>query len=1143
MNKQFTLTLIFSFFSLITIYAQPGFCLEGTVSTTNETCEGSQDGTISVQAFIEGVLTSITVTDENGNGILGQIVEVEPTLWSMINLGSGTYVVTAEDDQGCSLSPQTVAIGSSPAFVLNCSSANPAYPSNDNLGTANITIGAESFNYPFNYSYTGPVSGQGSWDGEDDGFPLPPLPVGTYALEVTDETGCQATCNFTIEDGCIFFSVNTDQTDVSCNGFSDGAISIETGEVGADFSWNPASIGNTGNPTDLSAGTYPVTITENFTECVIDTAFIINEPEAVTIQCILLAPDAGGSDGGTGIVQLTGAGGTPFYFASWTGPTSGQIDIGANPVEVDNLVAGDYLFTITDANNCTAECEITVLPACIEFTYTIIQTDINCFGENDGTATIVPSGGATPYIINWDTDALPNTFEQTGLSPGTYSFTITDEIGCDTTGSITISQTTTAIVIEETVSPISCNGEQDGGIVVAVSGGTEPYNISWNNNLTENFAQNGLGPNTYAYTVSDAQQCTETGSVVIVDPTALSGIGTATAADTDQEEPNGKAEVVITGGTPPYSAQWTGPSPDSSENIFGENTTFDINNLEAGLYNLTITDSQDCEVTDTFFINEVFVFTPSGADTLLVVEFDADANPDTIRAVYQQLEDDGGILLDSCNCGAADDLVPRLTLWTSRATLELNANNKGGEGRPKGDTSGIGKIIIIEEQVDNSIETDNCVYPVAISTGQKEISVALIDSGIDLLSPLNRDGHPALGNIFWLNDGEVANNRLDDDNNCIADDTEGYDFTGNSVVVEDKVGHGTHIAGIISSAFPEDVKLEMMNLKIFEDENSGKVFDLICAIHYAINQGAKIINLSLGYVNELPSRTLYNALKRAEDNGILVVVSAGNDNTNLNLSIDDPTLNRWPGRFNQFTNKIGDITPLNNIIVVAALNEAETAVDTSASNYGSMYADIATRGTFNSTIQGGDYAVYSGTSMAAGYLTRVAAIAIAANDTLSPPYIIDVIRNTSDVDSLNISEDPTSLRGNFLIAKNGKLNPQAALETLTNNRVNFERPLIVPPADDPQFLRIEETQFLDNTQIDFQITLGDGQTLYDNVQLVITTFPAGGPVVTINYCATSSVQWFGDNDNGDLVPGGQYDYEVIVNGSSYTVPNKISVGK
>jgi len=240
-----------------------------------------------------------------------------------------------------------------------------------------------------------------------------------------------------------------------------------------------------------------------------------------------------------------------------------------------------------------------------------------------------------------------------------------------------------------------------------------------------------------------------------------------------------------------------------------------------------------------------------------------------------------------------------------------------------------------------------------------ETVVAVIDSGVD-------SSHPDLAKNMWVNTGEIPGNGRDDDGNGYVDDVNGYDFTKTSSQLSQNTDreydHGTHCAGSIGAVCGNGVgiagigsstgKISIMSLKVLAGRNgTGATFDLIRAIRYAEQNGADICNLSMGsYVND---RTLYNTIASSD---MLFVCAAGNDRLNLE---DHPI---YPGCYE-----------LDNVVCVG--NSDRNSMLNSLSNYSSRYVDLAAPGTdIYSTLPGGKYGNMSGTSMAAPYVTGVAAV-------------------------------------------------------------------------------------------------------------------------------------------------------------------------
>lgn len=239
--------------------------------------------------------------------------------------------------------------------------------------------------------------------------------------------------------------------------------------------------------------------------------------------------------------------------------------------------------------------------------------------------------------------------------------------------------------------------------------------------------------------------------------------------------------------------------------------------------------------------------------------------------------------------------------------------------------------------------------------------VAIIDSGID-------DKHTGLINNILLNTNEYRGvDRKDDDENCIVDDSIGYNFATynlEEIDTKDKLGHGTHVSGIVINNFSKNETINreinnsigLMNLKIIEREQAS-LFSAICAIHYAIDKEVDVINASWGYYANFKSALLEEAICRANEAKIFIVAAAGNDSVNIDECL------HWPASFSRC---------YDNVITVAALNSTGDRI-ANFSNYGAETVNLAALGTriYSTFPRENDYyKKLSGTSMAAPMVSR-----------------------------------------------------------------------------------------------------------------------------------------------------------------------------
>lgn len=241
-----------------------------------------------------------------------------------------------------------------------------------------------------------------------------------------------------------------------------------------------------------------------------------------------------------------------------------------------------------------------------------------------------------------------------------------------------------------------------------------------------------------------------------------------------------------------------------------------------------------------------------------------------------------------------------------------------------------------------------------ITTGSREVLVAVVDTGVDY-------SHPDLIDNIWTNPGEIAGNGVDDDRNGFIDDMHGANLLNRSGDPYDDNSHGTHVSGTIGAAANNGTgvvgvnwKVRIMGVKFLGAGGGGTLFGGIQAIHYAVAQGAQIINASWGGAGY--SQALYDEIKAAGQAGVLFVAAAGNNGLN---SEQYPN---YPAAYN-----------LDNIISVAATDRNDALAY--FSNYGRVSVDLAAPGvSILSTVPQGGYASYSGTSMATPHVAGVAAL-------------------------------------------------------------------------------------------------------------------------------------------------------------------------
>jgi subtilisin family serine protease len=247
-------------------------------------------------------------------------------------------------------------------------------------------------------------------------------------------------------------------------------------------------------------------------------------------------------------------------------------------------------------------------------------------------------------------------------------------------------------------------------------------------------------------------------------------------------------------------------------------------------------------------------------------------------------------------------------------------------------------------------------WPATLGDG---VPVAVLDSGLDFQNP-------DLADNVWTNPGEVPGNAVDDDGNGFIDDVHGADTVGWDGDPSDGFGHGTAVASIIAARGDNGFGLSgmawdarVMPVKVLHDDGWGTTATLISGLDYALDEGARIVNISLN--GSAPSQALDEAIGEAQSRGVLVVTSAGNDGRNRDRVPSYPASERSP-----------------SVITVASANRAGALAPGSA--FGRTSVDIAAPGSDILTSDlSGRFTRRSGTSFAAAYVTGAAALLAAAH--------------------------------------------------------------------------------------------------------------------------------------------------------------------
>jgi gliding motility-associated-like protein len=442
------------------------------------------------------------------------------------------------------------------------------------------------------------------------------LGAGEYFLTLADDEGCTAVESFLVSAEKML-SINPILTDVSCNGGADGEIFASGVTTGAaadlpyTFSWSgpgiPAGTGGTGNDsrlTDLTAGTYTVTMTDaDPIGCQIVENFTLTEPEplAVTLDnksdetCNMGPGGVIGQDGSAGIAI---AGGTTPYDIVWFAPNRDTVTTSQAATQ---LSAGRYAAQVTDTNGCIDSLEVFINAPAAPQIQPIENDTLACFYDTDGVLTVDAAPGNAPITgFLWSNNAAGQTI--TDLSPGVYAVTVTAEDGCISVDSGLVIAPAPITFDSIVAAAPTCAGDSDGSLVVFISGGTEPYTYTWENEPTDDVFQfnlyPGLNAGDYRVTVVDANNC---GSIeataTVVDPPSITVSYTDTAAvscfDNVCDGQATASAMYSDGTTGLFNFTWA-----SGESAAGVASASAVQ-LCAGPQEVTVSDADQCFTVDT----------------------------------------------------------------------------------------------------------------------------------------------------------------------------------------------------------------------------------------------------------------------------------------------------------------------------------------------------------------------------------------------------------------------------------------------------------------------------------------------------------------------------------------------------------------
>lgn len=511
---------------------------------------------------------SITLNVSGGAGTYTYAWSVPGTTSSQTNISAGAYGVTVTDATGCTQT-SVITLNDFSAPTLSDSAVNVScFGRSDGKATITAIGGTQPYTYSWNDILSTTID------------TVKALAPGIYFVEVTDNIGCKIASSVSItEPKQLLVSLPT-KTVASCTAVCNaiGTILPAGGSLPYTYAWSNAQTTATG--TGLCEGTYTITVTDQRSCTVTQLITIAANQTPIVITSALTKATCNVCDG---VAAVTVVGGSVPFVYLWSNGTTTATN--------DSLCAGLQTVAITDGVGCQSKFDLPISNTGAPTSTGKTITSASCYGICDGTATLAPVGGVSPYTYNW----IPNgetTSSVTGLCSGLGFVQVADSSGCILVDSVLVGSPTQIDITAITVQPSSCS-TADGSITLNVSGGAGSYTYGWNI-FGNTSSQTNIPAGAYEVTITDLAGCTQTLVVALNDfsaPTLSDSVVNVSCFGRN----DGKAIITAIGGTQPYTYFW---------NDILSTTIDTVKSLAPGIYFVEVTDNIGCKASSTVSITE-----------------------------------------------------------------------------------------------------------------------------------------------------------------------------------------------------------------------------------------------------------------------------------------------------------------------------------------------------------------------------------------------------------------------------------------------------------------------------------------------------------------------------------------------------------
>lgn len=480
------------------------------------------------------------------------------------NLNAGDYTVTVTDVNGCTSTQSFTILLESVPVIESIQIVDDAC--GQAIGSIQIVVISDAQPIIYNWSHDPDLNSNAATG----------LTEGTYGVTLTDSNGCSVSAQYIVgAESEPSLTIQNVENDICGDTVGAVTVQVQGGLSPFSFSWEHDPDLNGPSATNLSAGTYRITVTDA-SNCTGSLEVDVTGTEPPTLSLIETNEDPCEINDVSITIGLDGD--FPPYTFSWSHDTA------LNSLVATGLASGTYTITATDADGCAATFTTTVIDQRGPEIALVSTINSTC-GQMDGSATVMASFGQLPYTYSWSHNLALNSPEATNLAAGAYSVSVTDANGCTAQISFNISDTGGPTVVVTDNQDAICTPD-NGSMSVEASNGQAPYSFSWSHDLGLNSSTaTDLAPGTYNITVTDANDCKAiiSATVGFQAPPVINSLVTPAIC-----VPNsGSILVAVINGTEPYQISW------NTAALEGFNPT----QVTAGTYTATVTDGNNCSST------------------------------------------------------------------------------------------------------------------------------------------------------------------------------------------------------------------------------------------------------------------------------------------------------------------------------------------------------------------------------------------------------------------------------------------------------------------------------------------------------------------------------------------------------------------